>query len=184
MLARSMIRFGLAVATGGWIEAVDVLAWADQRFAEGLAAAYRVTGTLAHKNLLSGALFLSLPFAEYGALRFKGVWQWLGAASFALTSPLLVILQTRSVWIAMAAAGWFASARSLLPALPGSGSAEAGPGDTPRRRRLSAGAYALLAAAVLTAALLMPDAFRHRLESLASLAARARPLPVRAVPPS
>ena len=67
---------------------------------------YKVRGFMAHKNLLSIAFALLLPFSLFGVFRFKSLWKYISIFSTVSILVLIVILRTRSVWVgAMAAVG-------------------------------------------------------------------------------
>jgi O-antigen ligase len=68
---------------------------------DGLPVVYRVKGLMAHKNLFSSALFLSLPFIVWGIFTFKGRVQMLFALVAAGTFILLILLSTRAVWLGL-----------------------------------------------------------------------------------
>ncbi len=68
-------------------------------------AACNITGTMAQRNQLSSALFLMMPFCLYAMLAFRTYWKII---SFVAMVPLLTIIllnQTRSVWLAIAVSG-------------------------------------------------------------------------------
>ncbi|MDY0280962.1 MAG: O-antigen ligase family protein [Salinivirgaceae bacterium] len=60
---------------------------------------YKVRGFMAHKNLLSIAFVLLLPFSLFGMVRFKRLWKYISIISTILILALIVILQTRAVWV-------------------------------------------------------------------------------------
>ncbi len=59
---------------------------------------YSVKGTFSHKNLLSSALMLSLPFTFMGVAFYKGLMQKLSWAVLFLIVAEIFILRTRGVW--------------------------------------------------------------------------------------
>lgn len=65
---------------------------------------YEVTATLGHKNLLSSFLLLTLPFSLYAGIAERGWRRMLGCQSAALSLSLILLLQTRSVWMGLGAA--------------------------------------------------------------------------------
>jgi len=77
-------------------------------------AIYAVKGLMAHKNQYAIALFLWLPFLSSAILRLHGPWK--KAASMVLILDLLMILlvQTRSVWIALFACVLFSTLLVLV----------------------------------------------------------------------
>jgi len=73
----------------------------DKSGAELFEALYEIKGLMAHKNLFASSLFLLLPFSIYGVFYFKKWWLFLSIYSALLSLILIVLLQTRSVWIAL-----------------------------------------------------------------------------------
>jgi hypothetical protein len=69
-----------------------------------------VYGTMAHKNLFASAMFLTLPFVLYGAVRFSGSWGIAALVSFALTFLVILMTETRAVLFAMVVASAVAGA--------------------------------------------------------------------------
>lgn len=63
-------------------------------------ALYEIKGLMAHKNQFAISLFLMLPFTIYGIYKFKKWWWGLSFYSTLLILLNIVILQTRSVWVA------------------------------------------------------------------------------------
>ena len=68
---------------------------------DGLPVIYRVTGLMAHKNLFSSALFMSLPFLIFGIYAFRGLVRLFFALVAAGTFILILLLSTRAVWLGM-----------------------------------------------------------------------------------
>lgn len=63
---------------------------------------YQITSNMAHKNLLASVLAISLPFTIYSYYIHKNAWKWLAGISILGSLVLIGLLQTRSVWIAVA----------------------------------------------------------------------------------
>lgn len=61
---------------------------------------YEIKGLMAHKNQFAISLFLMLPFTLFGVFNMKKWWWWLSLYSTLLILINIVILQTRSVWVA------------------------------------------------------------------------------------
>jgi len=61
---------------------------------------YNVKGLMAHKNQFVISMFLMLPFTIYGMLRFNKFWFALSSLQTLMIILNIVILQTRSVWVA------------------------------------------------------------------------------------
>jgi O-antigen ligase len=67
---------------------------------------YKVRGLMAHKNLLSIALGLILPFSLFGILKLEKSWKILSVFVSVSIFILIVLLQTRAIWVGtMAAVG-------------------------------------------------------------------------------
>jgi len=60
---------------------------------------YKVTGVFGHKNELSVALFLLMPWLVFGLVGLKGAWRWFTAVIFLSMLMMIAGLQTRSVWL-------------------------------------------------------------------------------------
>jgi len=61
-----------------------------------------VYATMAHKNLFSSSLFLTVPYVLYGSLRFPGGWRIASFVSMVFIFLGLVITETRAVWAGIA----------------------------------------------------------------------------------
>lgn len=64
-------------------------------------ATYSVSATMAHKNLLSSSLLLTLPFCLYALLVYPGYWKVASIIPTALIILDIALLQTRSVWLGL-----------------------------------------------------------------------------------
>lgn len=62
---------------------------------------YSVKGNFAHKNLLSSALMLVLPFAIMGAAAFKNGWRIVSLILVFLLVIEIFVLRTRGVWLSV-----------------------------------------------------------------------------------
>jgi len=62
---------------------------------------YLVTGIMGHKNQLSIALMLQLPFLIFGIVRLKKLWRYFAIVSLTLSLLMIFLLETRSVWVAL-----------------------------------------------------------------------------------
>lgn len=62
---------------------------------------YEVTGLMAHKNQFSFSLFLLLPFLAGGIFTLKKHWKKLSVITLFSTLLMLMLLQTRAVWLGM-----------------------------------------------------------------------------------
>lgn len=110
LLAKSdVIRAGFyfGLVTGGHALLEIVKAIADGRFQEDV---YAITGLFQHKNLLSGALLVSMPFALMTILEGKA-WERKAAAALGILLLLeLFMLRTRGAWL-----GILSAALLLIP---------------------------------------------------------------------
>ncbi len=59
-----------------------------------------VDSTMGHRNLLASFLVVAFPFVTYGLLEHEGRWRVASAVTMLISVFLLVVLQTRSAWIA------------------------------------------------------------------------------------
>jgi O-antigen ligase len=60
-----------------------------------------VSATMAHKNLLSSALFLTLPFCLYVLLTANSFWRIISVIPITLGLLIIFLVQSRSVWLAL-----------------------------------------------------------------------------------
>ncbi len=77
-------------------------------------ALYEVKGLMAHKNQFSGALFLLLPFLSMAVFHFEKKWKSFAAVALAGVVLLIVLLQTRAVWIAIVISGFITTIFVLM----------------------------------------------------------------------
>jgi len=63
-------------------------------------ALYAVKGLMAHKNQFAISLMLMLPFSFYGMLKFNKWWKGLSIYSSVIILTNIVVVQSRSVWVA------------------------------------------------------------------------------------
>lgn len=61
---------------------------------------HAVAGTMANRSLLASALLFMLPFCCCGIVVFRGLWVGMSSVSAALIVASLVLLASRSVWLA------------------------------------------------------------------------------------
>jgi len=54
-----------------------------------------------HKNLLSSAMFLTMPFSIYGVYSLKHKWKWLSIIGLITACLIIAALQSRSVILAL-----------------------------------------------------------------------------------
>lgn len=68
-------------------------------------ALYEVKGLMAHKNQFSISLFVLLPFIASGIIILKNIWKKFAILAFIVVMLLILILQTRAVWLAVFISG-------------------------------------------------------------------------------
>ena len=68
---------------------------------DGREVIYEVKGMMAHKNQYAISLMLMLPFLGYGIYRYKKGWKWACITAFILLTGMILLLQTRSVWLGL-----------------------------------------------------------------------------------
>jgi O-antigen ligase len=86
-----------SAAIMGVIETVEIAIY-------GYAYAPNMTQSLylaGHKNLLSSALFLTIPFSVYGVYALKDKWKWLSIVGLVTSVLIIAVLQSRSVIAAL-----------------------------------------------------------------------------------
>lgn len=64
---------------------------------------YIIKGSFSHKNLLSSALMLTIPFAMMGRVLFSGRWKQVSTLLIVLLIIEVFILRTRGVWLSVIA---------------------------------------------------------------------------------
>jgi O-antigen ligase len=67
---------------------------------EMFATLYEIGGIMGHKNQFAISLFLLLPFAVFGIFVFRKAWFYLSILALLIIMVNIVLLQTRSVWVA------------------------------------------------------------------------------------
>lgn len=67
----------------------------------GIDVLYLVSATMAHKNLLSSALFLTLPFCLYALLAYHDYWKVVSIIPTASIILDILLLQARSAWLGL-----------------------------------------------------------------------------------
>lgn len=67
----------------------------------GLPGSYGPYATMANRNLLASALFMTLPFTLFGLLQFSGYWLIVSFLSWGMTIYIIAVVQARTVWIAL-----------------------------------------------------------------------------------
>lgn len=84
------------------------------QISDGRNVIYLVVGVMSHKNLFSSSLFMMLPFTLYGIYSFRSMWRGLAALSALSLLILILILQTRAVWVGFLIASSFTVVLILL----------------------------------------------------------------------
>lgn len=70
---------------------------------DGRSVLYLVSGLMFHKNEYSTALMLMIPFTAYGIIRFSKGWRLASILVTLLILIMIVLVQTRAVWVGLAA---------------------------------------------------------------------------------
>ena len=68
-------------------------------------ALYSIYGANSHKNLVSSFLYLQLFFLIIGLFRTQRVWKWFNILAFIFAVLMIVIIQSKAVWIALVVSG-------------------------------------------------------------------------------
>lgn len=97
---RAGFFFGLITGGHAFLEIVKAIA--EGKFQEDV---YAITGLFQHKNLLSGALLISMPFALMTILEGKGWERKAGAALGIMLLIELFMLRTRGAWLGILTSG-------------------------------------------------------------------------------
>ncbi|MFH1321412.1 MAG: O-antigen ligase family protein [Bacteroidota bacterium] len=96
IIIKSVIAVALIISIVGLYQYYELLQ-SDQDISEIL---IDVRSTLANKNLLSSAIFLTLPFIIYGVIKLKKNWKLFSLFTLNLSLFNIVLLQSRAVWVA------------------------------------------------------------------------------------
>ncbi len=96
-LVTSFVILGLIISLIGFVQLQKAIE--EQGF--GLKAAYEVKGNFAHKNIYSQVLFMTLTFSMYGIYLFKDIRKQLSYIAALLNMIIILLLMTRSVWVAL-----------------------------------------------------------------------------------
>lgn len=73
---------------------------------DGRPTIYLVRGLMSHKNLFSSSLMLMLPFIGIAIFKFKETLRAVAVIVFSLVVILLVLLETRAVWVGLLVGGF------------------------------------------------------------------------------
>jgi O-antigen ligase len=92
----------IALALGARQYYNDVIRATALTLPDGRSLTYAVYGLMFHKNEYSSALLLMLPFLAFGVYRLNGTWRILAAATALLVLIMIVLVQTRAVWVGIA----------------------------------------------------------------------------------
>jgi O-antigen ligase len=95
----------IAIGVGFYQYVNDVLLIEEKFLPDGRSVIYNVKGLMAHKNQYAINLMLMLPFVIYGAFTSRKLWRAITLTALALMVTMIVIIHTRSVWIAIILSG-------------------------------------------------------------------------------
>ena len=71
-----------------------------QTAGEMFSSLYEIGGIMGHKNQFAISLFLLMPFSIFGVYTFRKIWLLMSIFSMVIIMVNIVLLQTRSVWVA------------------------------------------------------------------------------------
>lgn len=97
----SMLSALVATVIGATQYYQEVYLSEQQFLPDGRPMIYKVEGLMSHKNLFSLALFLFVPWIGYGVCYFRGLLKVVSTIILVLTFMMILILQTRAVWLGM-----------------------------------------------------------------------------------
>jgi O-antigen ligase len=98
-----IIAAAIALVLGAVQYFRHVIAGTSDLLPDGRSVLYLVSGLMFHKNEYSTALMLMLPFTGYGIFRFRKVWRLASILITLLILIMIVLVQTRAVWVGLAA---------------------------------------------------------------------------------
>lgn len=100
ILAKLMLFAGAVAVLIGYYEYLTLVVGSTEQFLpDGREMIYAVRGLMAHKNQFSDYMMLLLPFLIYGAIRFEKALKAGFITLIVLILFLIILLQTRSVWV-------------------------------------------------------------------------------------
>ncbi len=100
-LVSAFVVLGLIISFIGIFQLSDAI----KEHGFGLKAAYSVLGNFAHKNLFSQVLYITFAFSLYGIYYFADKRKLLPFITAILNVTIILLLMTRSVWVAMFLSG-------------------------------------------------------------------------------
>jgi O-antigen ligase len=102
-LIRSVVVYGLIHSLIAIVQLIGLIQ--EEGFSH--ASSYLVRGLSAHRNLLSEMLVMSLPFSLAAFVLQKNVWKWAGLFSFIMSLVVVILLLTKTAWLAFIIASLF-----------------------------------------------------------------------------
>ena len=93
-LAKALIICTIILSAFAFIQLVEFQAWQNSEML------YQVSSFMGHRNLLASALLLAWPWLVFISWKGKGIWRFLGLISLLASIVLIVVLESRTVWIA------------------------------------------------------------------------------------
>jgi hypothetical protein len=97
-----MLAAGIALIIGAIEYYTHVIAGTVTLLPDGRPVIYLVDGLMFHKNEYSTALMLMLPFVGFAIYIYKGAWRAAGIITAVLLLVMIVLVQTRAVWVGLA----------------------------------------------------------------------------------
>lgn len=95
----------IALAVGSVQYYRDVIMAEKEFLPDGRSIIYLVYGLMFHKNEYSTALVLMLPFIGYGVIRYRGFWRIVSIIVSLALLVMIVLVETRAVWVGLMGAG-------------------------------------------------------------------------------
>ncbi|MCP4707730.1 MAG: hypothetical protein GY869_03820, partial [Planctomycetes bacterium] len=97
----TITNFSRLITIGAGAQAVIALGQYSGLMFTGIPGAGDLAGTMVNKNQLAAALSLMFPFTVYTAYRGGPLWRFVAAAAAMLSMAVIILSNTRAVWVAM-----------------------------------------------------------------------------------
>lgn len=93
-LAKALVICSIILLAFAYFQLFEFQAWQNSEML------YQVSSFMGHRNLLASALLLAWPWLIFISWKGKGFWRFLGTVSLLASIALIVVLESRTVWIA------------------------------------------------------------------------------------
>ncbi|MBE0663703.1 MAG: tetratricopeptide repeat protein [Bacteroidales bacterium] len=97
-----IVAAGIALIIGAVQYYKHVITGTVTLLPDGRPVIYLVSGLMFHKNEYSTALMLMLPFVAYAIYIYRGAWRAAAIVTALLLLVMIVLVQTRAVWVGLA----------------------------------------------------------------------------------